>query len=217
MPEGQSRWKQEFFDEVEPIILKDPLSVVLGAMDEEDVMVFKYPDAVKLAGHSCVSVSGAYKLTAKALKSLYGEEVPLRGEINIAIMGGPEDMAYGPISQVISFITGAAPVTGFKGLKGKFRRQNKLIFDKANPEFNSFIFQRTDTGKTVKITFNPQVLPQNEKMGELMLQVLSNKATEKDKEAFINLWQGNVKEVLLNDEKYKELFKIEEIEGYDFA
>ena len=214
MPEGQSRWKQDFFDEVEPIILRDPLSVVLGAMDEEAVMVFKYPDAVKLAGHSCVSVSGAYKLTAKALKALYGEEVPLRGEINITIMGGPEDMAYGPISQVISFITGAAPITGFKGLKGKFKRQSKLIFDKTTPEFNTFIFQRTDTGKTVKITFNPQVLPQNEKMGELMSQVLSNKATEKDKEAFINLWQGNVKEVLLNDEKYKELFKIEEIKGY---
>ena len=206
MSEGQSRWKQDFFDEVEPIILRDPLSVVLGAMDEEEVMVFKYPDAVKLAGHSCVTVSGAYKLTAKALKSLYGEEVPIRGEINVAIMGGPEDMAYGPISQVISFITGAAPITGFKGLKGKFKRQNKLIFDKANPEFNTFIFQRTDTGKTVKITFNPHILPQNEKMGELMPQVLSNKATEKDKEAFINLWQGNVKEVLLNDKKYNELF-----------
>ncbi len=217
MPEGQSRWKQKFFDDVEPIILKDPLSVVLGAMDEEEVMVFKYPDAVKLAGHSCVSVSGAYKLTAKALKSLYGEEVPIRGDITVAIMGGPEDMAYGPISQVISFITGAAPITGFKGLKGKFKRQNRLIFDKANPEFNTFIFQRTDTGKTIRITFNPQVLPQNEKIGELMLQVLSNKATEKDKVEFINLWQGNVKEVLLNDDKYKELFNVEEIEGYNFS
>jgi formylmethanofuran dehydrogenase subunit E len=217
MPEGQSRWKQKFFDDVEPIFLRDPLSVVLGAMDEEDVMVFKYPDAVKLAGHSCVSVSGAYKLTAKALKSLYGEDVPIRGDITVTIMGGPEDMAYGPISQVISFITGAAPSTGFKGLKGKFKRQNNLIFDKANPEFNTFIFQRSDTGKTVKITFNPQVLPQNQKMGELMSQVLSNKATEKEREEFIGLWQGNVKEVLLNDDKYKELFNIEEIEGYNFS
>jgi len=217
MPEGQSRWKQKFFDDVEPILLRDPLSVLLGAMDEEDVMVFKYPDAVKLAGHSCVSVSGAYKVTAEALKSLYGEEVPIRGDITVAIMGGPEDMAYGPVSQVISFITGAAPITGFKGLKGRFKRQNKLIFDRSKPEFNTFIFQRNDTGKTVKVTFNPQVLPQNQKMGELMSQVLSDKATVKEREEFIDLWQGNVKEVLLNDVKYEGLFHIEEIEGNNFS
>ena len=126
-------------------------------------------------------------------------------------------MAYGPISQVISFITGAAPITGFKGLKGRFKRQNKLIFDRSNPEFNTFIFQRKDTGKTVKTTFNPQVLPQNKKMGELMSQVLLEKATEKEREEFINRWQGNVKEVLLNDDKYEELFHIEEIEGNNFS
>jgi hypothetical protein len=216
MTEGQSKWKQKFFDEVDPIILRDPLSVVLGAMDGEDVMVFTYPDAVKLAGHSCVSVSGAYKLTAKALKSLYGDDVPIRGEIKVAIMGGADDMAYGPISQVISLITGAAPLTGFKGLKGKFKRQNNLVFDKAHPEFNTFIFQRTDTGKTVKITFNPEVLPYNKRMGEVMSEVLSNKATEEEREEFINLWQGKVRQVLLHDEKYDGLFSIEEIAGYTF-
>ncbi len=125
-------------------------------------------------------------------------------------------MAYGPISQVISFITGAAPSTGFKGLKGQFKRQNNLVFDQANPEYSTYIFQRKDTGKAVKIAFNPQVLPQNPKMGELMSQVLTNKATEKEREEFINLWQGNVKEVLLNDDAYKELFIIEVIEGYNF-
>ena len=43
-------------------------------------------------------------------------------------------MAYGPMSQVISYITGAAPATGFKGLKGgKFSRkdmkENTFVFN----------------------------------------------------------------------------------------
>ena len=37
----------------------------------------------KLAGHSCPAVSGAYKVTEKALKALYGSETPMRGGISV--------------------------------------------------------------------------------------------------------------------------------------
>ena len=106
MSEGQSKWGQDFFDMVDPLRLKDPLAYILGSMEEGELFVFKYADAVKLAGHSCPAISGAYKITARALSALYGNEIPVRGDIRVAVMGKATDLAYGPMSQVISLITG---------------------------------------------------------------------------------------------------------------
>lgn len=47
-----------FFDEVEPIVLYDPLAEFLGAATAGRVE-YTYLDAVKLAGHSCPTVAGA--------------------------------------------------------------------------------------------------------------------------------------------------------------
>ena len=216
MAEGQSKWLQDFFDKAEQIKLKDPLAVVLGAMAEEAVFVFKYPDAVKLAGHSCPAVAGAYMITLKALKALYGNEMPVRGEIKVAVMGGPLDMAYGPISQVISLITGAATITGFGGLGGRFARRNKLVFDEEHGEFNAFIFQRTDNNKTVKVVYNPGVIPSDERMSDLMPLVVSGTASKEEHKAFIDMWQGKVKKVLLEADKIEGLFEITEVKDYKF-
>lgn len=208
MSEGQSQWKQDFYNAAPEIRLKDPLSHFLGAMDIDQELVFHFADAVKLAGHACPSVAGAYMVTAKALKALYPDQTPVRGDIKVTIKGKPDDLAYGPISQVIALITGAAPETGFKGLGGRFVRQNKLVFDREDFAFNTFIFERTDTGKTVKLIFNPQALPGNPRIGELMALMLSNKATDQQKEEFIGLWQSNVKKILLESDSYPGLFEI---------
>src|SRR3990170_4838503 len=133
-----TKWKQAFYEEVEPIRLKDPLAVFLGAIDENEEFIFTYEDAVKLAGHSCPAVSGAYKITQKALHALYGNETPLRGGLSVRVLGSIDNGANGPISQVISLITGAAPETGFAGLSSRFVRKNKLIFDTQNEEPNTF-------------------------------------------------------------------------------
>jgi formylmethanofuran dehydrogenase subunit E len=215
MPEGQSKWKQKFYDDVEKIRLKDPLAVFLGAMDEEEVFVFSYADAVKLAGHSCPAVSGAYKITAKALKALYGNDLPVRGEIRVAVLGTPEDGANGPMSQVISFVTGAAAETGFGGLGGaRFRRRNMLVFDIEKDEFGSFIFQRIDNGRTVKVTYNMGLLPADERMGELYSRAMSDEATKEEKEEFVRVWQDRVRKVLL--EEIDGLFSVRRIEEYKF-
>lgn len=212
MAEGQSNWSQGFFDEAPEIRLKDPLAYILGAMEADGVMVFKYADAVKMAGHSCAAVSGAYMITVKALKALYADEIPVRSQIRVLIKGGPTDLAYGPMAQVISLITGAAGETGFKGLGRVGGRQNKLVFDKDNFQFNTFIFQREDTGKAVKIAYNPQVLPQNPAMGNLMPLVVSGQASKEEREQFVSMWQGNVRRILLESDKYPGLFEVEEIE-----
>lgn len=209
-------WRQGFYKDVEPIRLVDPLAQILGAQSTGEPFVFNFTDAVLLAGHSCPAVSGAYKLTQKALKALYGSELPVRGTIKVLIKGGPEDLAYGPQAQVISLITGASGLTGFKGLGGRHGRKNKLFFDTKDVQFNTFIFQREDTGKTVKVTYNPQALPPDARMNDLSPRVLSGKATDEEKEIFVSIWQGNVRKILLEDEKYPGLFTVEELEDFSF-
>lgn len=195
----QTRWKQSFYDDVEPIKLKDPLAVFLGAIEEGEEFVFTYADAIKLAGHSCPAVSGAYKITQKALRVLYGNETPVRGEVSVRILGSIHHGANGPISQVISLITGAAPETGFAGLGESFVRKNKLAFDEDNEEPNAFIFTRDDNNESVKITYHPERIPQKEEMSMLFTKCIAGTATKKQREDFITAWQERVRLVLLDE------------------
>lgn len=211
MSEAQSKWKQDFFSEVEVIRVKDPLSYILGAMDEGEEMVFCYADAVKMAGHSCAAVSGAYKVTLEALKRLYGDDTPVRGDVKVTIKGKPTDLAYGPMSQVISLITGAATETGFHGLGGRYGRYNLLRFDEDNFEVNTFIFERSDTGKKVKVVYNPQVLPENPRMGEVAGATIAGSASESEREEFFSLWQGKVRRILLESDSYPGLIEVTDL------
>ena len=204
-----TKWKQAFYDEVEPIKLKDPLAVFLGAIDEHEEFIFTYEDAVKLAGHSCPAVSGAYKVTEKALKALYGNETPVRGGISVKVLGSIDNGANGPISQVISLITGAAPETGFAGLGNSFVRKNKLIFDEKNEEANAFVFTRDDNGKSVKVTYYPENVPGDEDMHNLFTKCIVGTANDKQKEKFKEMWQKRVRCVLF--EEAKGLFSVEKL------
>lgn len=204
-----TKWKQAFYEEVEPIRLKDPLAVFLGAIDEKEEFIFTYEDAVKLAGHSCPAVSGAYKVTQKALLVLYGNETPLRGGISVRVLGSIDNGANGPISQVISLITGAAPETGFAGLGNSFIRKNKLTFDEKNEEANAFVFTRDDNKKSVKVTYHPENVPADEDMHELFTKSIVGTASEKQKEKFKEMWQKRVKCVLF--EEAKGLFTVEKL------
>ncbi|MEK6727087.1 MAG: FmdE family protein [Candidatus Omnitrophota bacterium] len=205
----QTRWKQSFYGDVEPIKLREPLAEFLGAIDEGEEFIFTYQDAVKLAGHSCPAVSGAYKVTQKALKALYKDQVPVRGEISVKVLGNVDNGANGPISQVISLITGAAPETGFAGLGERFARKGKLIFDEANEEPSAFIFTRDDNKKSVKVTYHPESLPQSENMHALFTKCIVGTATKKQEEDFKRMWQERVKAVLF--EEAKGLFKVQEL------
>ncbi|GMR05417.1 MAG: FmdE family protein [Thermodesulfobacteriota bacterium] len=216
MPINTTKWKQDFFKDIEPIRLMEPLAHILGAQDEGEPFVINYTDAVLVAGHSCPAVSGAYRLTQKALKALYGEAMPIRGQIKVLIKGGPADLAYGPQSHVISLITGAAGVTGFKGLGGRWGRNNRLFFDSKDPQFNTFIFQREDTGKTVKVTYDPQAISGDPRMGELAPMVLGGTAGDEEKELFFTLWQGNVRKILMESDNYPGLIEVEELTDFEF-
>lgn len=202
--EGQTKYSKDFFDKAEPIKVKDPLASMLGSMDKGEVFVYAYTDAVKFAGHSCPAVAGAYKSTQMALKTLYGDEVPVRGNIKVTFKGGVDYKVNGPVSQVVTMITGAAAESGFKGFgtTGKYERRNLMIFDKDHTPDPiatcSIIFQRVDNGKKVEVLYCTDHVPTNERMDKLTPLVLSGKASEDELKEFGDLWQGRVKTILLN-------------------
>lgn len=210
----QTKFNKSFFDSVEPIKIKDPLAVALGAMDKNEPFVFAYTDAVKLAGHSCPAVSGAYKLTQVALKSLYGNEIPVRGQIKVTFKGGVGYKVNGPISQVVTLITGASGETGFKGLGGgRYNRQNLLSFDETKEADEdavcTVIFERMDNKKKIEISYNNSMLPANPKMGDLMPLAVTGKGTDAEIREFGELWHERVKAVLMNP--MKGMFTIREL------
>lgn len=202
--EGQTKYSKDFFDTVETIKMKDPLAVALGAMDKGGVFPFTYADAVKCAGHSCPAVAGAYKSTQLALKALYNDETPVRGNIKVTFRGGVDYKVNGPISQVVTFITGASAESGFKGLgpAGKYGRYNLMAFrTDLTPDPKavcSMIFQRTDSEKKVEVTYNVNVVPASERIDKLMPLVISGKANEDEAKEFGNLWQERVNTILSN-------------------
>ncbi len=210
---GEKKMNKRFYDEVEAIKMRDPFAVALGVLAKDDVFIYKYEDAVKLAGHSCLAVSGAYRLTQVALKNIYGDEISVRGEIEVTFRGSVEHGANGPISQVVTLITGAAADNGFHGLGGvKFKRSNLLKFDKNNlppaGSICSVIFHRADTGKSVEITYRNDMLPGNPKMGALMPLAISGTGSAEEINEFGDMWNDRVRMVLLDD--FEGMFVVKE-------
>jgi len=191
-----------FFDEVETITLQDPLSAVLGTF-EQGLVTFNYLDVVKAAGHSCPTVGGAYLMTLKALKALYPNETPVRGNIKVAFSEQQDEGVAGVIGNVISHITGATDKSGFKGLNGKFARHSLMDFGVGVSA--SARFSRVDTGASVEVFYNPNVVPPLPDMQPLMQKVMSGSAEPEDIKAFGIFWQERVERILIHNSDNSEL------------
>ncbi len=182
----------KFYDEVENIKVKDPLSNVLGAFDGGEYE-FSYLDVVKSAGHSCPTVAGAYLITLEALKALYPNEMAIRGDIKVEFHEALEDGVAGVIGNVISQITGATDKSGFKGLGGKFARHSLMFFD---ADINSSArFTRLSTNKSVDVFYNPSSIMPNPAMQPLMQKVMQGAATDEEFKEFGKLWQERVERI----------------------
>jgi len=195
-----------FFDEVETIDMVDPLAKVLGALEGGE-LTFHYIDVVKSAGHSCPTVAGAYLMTLKALKALYPHELPVRGNIKVAFKEPMEEGVAGVIGNVISQLTGATDKSGFKGLNGKFARHSLMEFNAGLS--SSARFSRVDTGESVDVFYNPNVVPPLPDMQPLMQKVLSGSADAEDIKAFGIFWQERVERILLENSDNSEMLRVE--------
>ncbi len=192
----------QFFDTIETIKVKDPLSQLLGAFDTGEYE-FSYLDVVKAAGHSCPTVAGAYIMTLKALEVLYRDEVAVRGNIRVEFKESLEEGVAGVIGNVISQITGATDKSGFKGLKGEFARHSLMKFD-ANIS-SSARFTRVDSGKSVDVVYNPELIKPNPKMAQLMQKLSSESANTEEVKEFGRLWQDRVQRIFENRDSVVEV------------
>ena len=195
-----------FFDKVQSIQLQDPLSNFLGAF-EEGKMEISYIECVKLAGHSCPTVAGAYLMALKGLESLYGDQLPQRGSIHVSMKAGEADGVTGVICNVIAFIAGANGVGGFKGLNGNFSRDNLVSF---NVPMNGEVkLTRLDTNESVTLSYNPSMVPADPMMQPLMGKSMQGLASSDEKKEFGRLWQARVENILLSTDLLDQMITIE--------
>lgn len=188
----------DFFNKIESIKLKDDLSQLLGSC-EDGIVEFTYLDIVKTAGHSCPTVAGAYLMTYVALKELYKNAIPKRGEILVSFKEDSFEGTTGVIANVITQITAATDTMGFKGLNGKFKRHGLMKF---NEEITSNVkFQRLDNKKVVELIYKPNIITANPEISILMQKIMQEVATKEEKVIFGQLWQDRVKNIFNNIDK----------------
>lgn len=184
----------DFFDAVPGIVLRDPLAEFLGAA-ESGLIEYRYADAVRLAGHSCPTVAGAYLLTCRALRALYGVAVPERGGLRVDFRDARANGVTGVIAGVVGLLTGAAGDGGFKGLAGRFSRRDLLAFEAEVP--GEIRFTRLDSGAAVTATLQLGHVPADPRMGGLLQRILSGEGDAAMLEEFAALWQERVRRILI--------------------
>ena len=194
-----------FFEKVKPIQLQDPLSNFLGAF-EEGKLEISYLECVKLAGHSCPTVAGAYLMALKGLEALYKTDLPQRGFIKVSMRDSENEGVTGVICNVISFIAGANGAGGFKGLNGKFARNNLVSYNV--PMDGEVTLTRTDTNQSVTLSYNPSMIGADPKMQPLMGKAMQGLASDDEKKEFGKLWQARVEKILLSTDLWDTMITI---------
>lgn len=184
-----------FFDLAPKITMQDPLAALLGAASD-GVIEYSYGDIVKLAGHSCPTVAGAYLMTRNALGKLYSNTLPQRGGIKVEFRDSALDGVTGVIANVVGFITGATVDTGFKGLAGKYDRRQLMAF--GAPIAGEIRFQRLDTEASVVVDFHANVVPAPTTLMATLQNILKEQASQAEQKAFAHDWQERVRQILEN-------------------
>lgn len=210
-----TNWTQDYITKVPPIMLKDPFIELLGQTDMP--ISFTYEEAVKLAGHSCGAVTGAWTITRKALEVLYPHEIPIRGQIKVTAPGAEDEWLVGVFGEVISYITGAAPKTGFPGGDfGKaFNRRNLMSypeeFTKVPPNKMFWLFERLDTGAKVAVYYNAGMVqpPATPERNAMSMKMAKGEATPEEAQDWITYWNAKAIFVLENADTLPGLFTVE--------
>ena len=179
----------DFFARAPQITVRDPLAELLGAADGGRLH-YSYADVVKLAGHSCPTVAGAYLATLEALAGLYPGELPERGAIRVELRARLDDGVAGVIASVASLVTGAAAEGGFKGIAGRFERRGLLVF--GAPITKDLLFTRLDTGASAEVDVPPPA-PMTPELRAALGRAL---AFPGEREAFARAWQARVAQML---------------------
>jgi hypothetical protein len=184
-----------FYAQAPRIVLRDALAETLGAA-AGGLIAYRYGDAVRLAGHSCPTVAGAWLMTRAALQRLYPGEMPQRGELRVELREPQEAGVTGVIASIAGLVTGAAGTGGFQGLAGRHVRRNLLAF--GQPIRGEMRITRLDTGRSVEVSHHPQAVPRPPQLKALMQAALAPGADLAVRAAFGAAWQGWVRAMLVD-------------------
>jgi len=196
-----------FFDQAPAISVHDGLARFLGACDD-GIITYRYIDAVRLAGHSCPTVAGAYLMTRRALALLYPGQMPERGGVRVRFASDFDEGVTGVIASVVGLVTGAAGEGGFKGIGGRFRRQSLMDFS-CELE-GEVMFERIDNGASVQLRLDLGRVEADPQTGVLLRKTLEGLATPDEVTAFATLWQERVKRILTDHADDPELIRVVE-------
>lgn len=176
--------------------MRDPLAEFLSSA-KGGVMTYRYIDAVRLAGHSCPAVAGAWLMMVQGLAWLYDEDVPERGAIEVHMRDGRDEGTTGVMASIATLVTGADEETGFMGIGAnhRFSRKGLLTFDAVID--GRIGLRRRDTGQGVIIDINTASVPHDREMEALMPLAISSKADAAQLEWFGALWQDRVRRMLI--------------------
>ncbi len=190
-----------FFDDVSPIIMLDPLAQLLGAFSDGKI-TYNYIDMVKLAGHSCPTVAGAWIMADLGLKQLYGQEIPVRGNVKVEMAAALDEGVTGVIAQCLTLITGAGNEGGFKGLGEKYARNNRLFF--GSDAGGEVRLSRLDNGQTVTLSYDPSAIPFHPQIKPLMQKARQGTLTAEDRAFFAEEWQNRVQKILTQTDQWSQ-------------
>ena len=174
-----------YYDAVPSIVMIDPLARMLGSADD-GLMAYFYVDAVKLTGHSCPTVAGAWQMTRAALAKLYPGSTPRRGEIRVELRQSLDEGVIGVVASVVGLVTGAANAGGFKGLAGHFGRKDLLRFDVFMD--GDIRFTRRDTDRSVAFVRRSFPTPRSAAVSHLLREALNPQASEAARRDFAKAW-----------------------------
>ena len=193
-----------FFERAPRFRLYDPLGEFLGAF-EEGIVEIGYLDCVKLAGHSCPTVAGAFLLAHRGLEALYGvESLPARSRIRVELRSPKGEGVTGVIGNVVAYICGAGDEGGFAGIGSHFGRRGLLRYGVEEIE-GDLRLTRLDTGASVSLRLDTSVIGGSPEMMPLMQKALRGEALPEEVRHFRELWQGRVEAMLTTPELWEKI------------
>ncbi len=185
----------DFYEQAPVVRTRDAFADMLGAA-RDGMLEYRYLDAVRLAGHSCPTVAGAFLMGRAALAALYPGEPAERGGIAVHMPAPEHEGTTGVMAQVLTLLTGAAAENGFHGIQGRFKRRGLLSFADHH-EGEAIIFTRLDSGASVAVSLNVALVPGDPAQGARMAAIFQDRADDSQRAAFANAWQDRVRRLLL--------------------
>lgn len=153
---NQSKLDLEQLAQKRKVRIHEPFAEFLHAQPVLHSFELSLLDCYRFAGHACHAITGAFLVTEAAIAILFPETLICeRGDLSVEFGSELNEMATGPRSHAISFITGAWAEGGFPGLRGNFVRNGLVAYGNTQLSKKSVRFERHSTQKSVVVEYDP--------------------------------------------------------------